>query len=667
MAKKANLGKLVLGIARQQSGAHGGPDRTVNIIEFIEGAPWGLRQQLFPVQRVIVKAHYGIPLDDNPYGLDLNRPVPKDHPAYADIADTSSSPDDPSYGHYKWRVTITNWRRQNQQVFSEAGYLRYLADEGRSNIREVVPGKQLRNMWLALGRRSGKSELVSMIKAYELYRLIMLGNPQKYYGLPPGEDIQFIVISVEEGTAQLIYSKMLGYVQGCAFFKPYLANYTGEYVSFQTPEDIKRFGSFADNKQAKSSVIVTFHSSRGRGLRGPGNLIVALDEIAHFIEEGQSSAKTVFDAVTPSTASFSRKDPLNKLRAVGDVEGRILAISSPLGESGFFFDRFQAVMRGGAAGANSLAIQAPSWEVNPTTPASYFEEKYATDPATFFTEYGAEFSNRARGWIEDHNDLLQCVNAYLRPADYGLPLGVYYAGVDLGLSLDGTSIAIGHLDGDGGIVVDVVDWILAGYGEYEGVNRIEFDEAADWILEYTRRFSIAEGMCDAYSGVIFEQALLKRGLKQFKRVNMTPVIKTQIWRNFKDYMVDKKLVLYDWPKPPDKPEGHCEYVAELLELQAEYKSKYMLDVFAPATPGKHDDMSDALSRMIWVASQVGNRSPAFARGAYGGSSQAAFVAPRPVRPAGQGPRMAGGIVPGAWRGMSQNFRGAGMRPSGRRR
>lgn len=666
MPKKADLGKLVLGIARQQTGAHGGPNRIVSIIEFIEQVPWGLRQQLFPVQRVILKAHYGIPLDDNPYGFDLSKPVPRDHPAYADVADTSTSPDDPSYGLYKWRVTITDWHRQNPQVFSEAGYLRYLAEDGRSSIREVVPGKQLRNLWLALGRRSGKSEMVSMVKAYELYRLIMLGNPQKYYGLPPGEDIQFIVVSVEEGTAQLIYSKMLGYVQGCAFFKPYLANYTGEFVSFQTPEDIKRFGSFADNKQAKASIIVTFHSSRGRGLRGPGNLIVACDEIAHFIEEGQSSAKTVFDAVTPSTASFSPKDPQNKQRAVGEVEGRVLCISSPLGESGFFFTRFQAVMRGGAAGADSLAIQAPSWEVNPTIPASYFEGKYATDPATFFTEYGAEFSNRARGWIEDHRDLISCVDEHHRPVGHGLPMGVYYAGIDVGLSVDGTAIAIGHLNQAGHIVLDVLDWIIAGRGEYKDVPRLEFDEVADWILGYARKFAIADGMCDQWAGVIFEQALVKRGLNQIKRVVMTPGLKTQIWRNFKDWMVDGRLLLYDWPKPHDQPEGHCEYIAELLDLQAEHKSKYMLDVFAPATEGKHDDMSDALSRMIWVASQAGSRSPAFARGSYGPSSQATLMASRPLRSPMMGPRMAGGIVPGMTRRGGSGAGGFGMRPMSRR-
>lgn len=645
MAKKADLGKLVMGIGNRQVSAPADANRIVNIIEFVEEVPWGIRQRLFPVQRVVLKAHYGIPLDDNPWGVDLNRPVPLDHPAYHEIANTSLNPSDPLYGFYKWRVPITNWRRQNAQVFSEAGYLRYLHDEGRCNIREVEPGRQLRNLWLALGRRSGKSEMVALVKTYEIYRLIRIGNPQAYYGLPAGENIQFIVVSVEETTAELIYKKMLGYIQGCTFFQPYLARNTTEVVTFQTPEDVKRFGSYADDEKAKASIEVTFHSSRGRGLRGPGNLIVALDEIAHFVEEGASSAKTVYDAITPSTATFSQKDPLNKERAIGDVEGRVLAISSPLGQSGFFYEQYQLAMRGGAAGSNDLAIQAPSWEVNPTVPASFYEEKYAKDPATFFTEYGAEFSNRTRGWIEVREDLLACVVNEMRPMQRGMPMGIYYCGVDVGLSPDGTAIAIGHLDPDRNIVVDVVDGIIAGQGNYAQQLRLDFDEAADWIFGYSQRFSIAEGICDQWSGAIFEQAMLKRGLNQIKRVNMTPVIKSQIWRNFKDWMIDGRLVLYDWPKPTDRPEGHCEYIEELLDLQVEYKSKYLIDVFAPKTPGKHDDMSDALARMVWVATQAGGKNPAFATGVRPGQGAATLMGPRRARPAGRSPLMPGGIAP----------------------
>ena len=38
-------------------------EKDADIIEFVE-ASWGLKMTLFPVQRVILKAHYGLELDD---------------------------------------------------------------------------------------------------------------------------------------------------------------------------------------------------------------------------------------------------------------------------------------------------------------------------------------------------------------------------------------------------------------------------------------------------------------------------------------------------------------------------------------------------------------------------------------------------------------------------
>ena len=37
--------------------------KDANIIEFVESS-WGLKMKLFPIQRIILKIHYGLELDD---------------------------------------------------------------------------------------------------------------------------------------------------------------------------------------------------------------------------------------------------------------------------------------------------------------------------------------------------------------------------------------------------------------------------------------------------------------------------------------------------------------------------------------------------------------------------------------------------------------------------
>ena len=123
-------------------------------------------------------------------------------------------------------------------------------------------------------------------------------------------------------------------------------------------------------------------------------------------------------------------------------------------------------MRGGQAADNILSVQAPTWEVNPTVPAQEFEKHYLKNPAVFFTEYGGEFTDRTRGWIEKEEDLLACVDPSLSAKRSAPARKPHFVGIDLALVGDGSAIAIGHIEEDGSIVLDLVDMIKAGEGIY---------------------------------------------------------------------------------------------------------------------------------------------------------------------------------------------------------
>lgn len=566
-----DLQQIAISAGRNQAAS--GNTTPADIITFIE-SQWGLNIKLFPVQRVILKAHYGIALDDDP-------------------TDTSRL------------IKISDWRRQHWRTLTEAEYLRYLNDEKRCNIREVIPGKQRRELILSIGRRSGKTFICACIAAYEIYRLLLKGCPQEYYGLPKTNNIGIISVATDKEQAGLLYTEASGHFSNCPFFKPHTANNTQTYARFQTPHDIQKYGRYMDDPTAKASIKMSFKSCVSKGVRGSGNLVVILDELAHFNDSGESDAKKIYSAAKPSLAAFSPKDPKDSRIPIGDVEGRMISISSPLGRQGHFYNLFQVAMKGGGAASNMLAIQAPTWEVNPTIEATFLESEYALDPVVFFTEYGAQFLDATTGWIEKHEDLYACIDPTARPKNKGLGKMPHFMGVDIALVGDYCAVAIGHIEAGGRIVLDLMERIRAGEGAHKDKERLDFDEVADWVTAYTKRFYIAKGIFDQWAGLPFEQALNKRGLQQFEKRQFTKPLKSEVFHNFKNMMYDQRLVLYDWPRQ-DGDEGtttHCDYIQELTSLQATYQSDYITVVSAPNVRDAHDDYSDALVRMVWMASQ----------------------------------------------------------------
>lgn len=390
----------------------------------------------------------------------------------------------------------------------------------------------------------------------------------------------------------------------CGFYKPYTANNTMSYAKFQSPEDIKRFGRYVDDPSAKATIKVSFKSCVAKGLRGAGNIVVILDELAHFNDVGQSDALKIYRAVKPSLAAFSPKDPQDPRKPVGPVEGRILSISSPLGRQGFFYRKFRQGFSGGLESQNMLCIQAPTWEVNPTVEATFLAEEYATDPDSFFTEFGADFSDRTRGWLQPE-DLLACVQPNLRPSVKAPVRAPHFLGLDISSGLvegDYCAAAIGHITPAEQIELDIIERIRAGEGDYKGYERLTFEQIAKWLYGLSRRFYLESGLFDQWAGQPFEAELHKVGLVQVKSEFFTKQLTSQVFQNFKTLMFEKKLILFDWPRG-EGPNDHSEHIEELLELQQEVHSKYLVTVAAPKAPGKYDDYSDALVRMVWEATK----------------------------------------------------------------
>ncbi len=563
--------------------------RVYDVLSFIE-APWGLNMHLFPAQRFIVKLYYNLPLDNTRRDIVI---------------------------HDMFKTRLIG-------KFTEVEYLKYLYNEGRCNLSEQ--DHMRRQLVLSIGRRAGKTTLSAIFASYEMYRLLSLGNPQAYYGLPAGNRIQIIAVATAKDQAGILFNDVTSHVAKCDYFKPYIVNNTQSVVRFRTPYDIQKYGPtvrHADGGQfqsfnGKASLQLTFKAAVSTGLRGAGNIVIILDEMAHFQDQGKSSAKDIYDSITPSASSFSPKDPKNPSEPIGPVESRIICISSPLNKAGKFYELYNFAMSRGEGSEDIIAIQAPTWEINPTVEPNFLRNKYFEDPRVFVTEFGAQFSDRVRGWVEREQDLIACIDTDRRPKNFGPPRYPHQLGLDVGLVGDGTTVAITHIEEDR-IVLDYheawyagVDWResnphldspIMDYAKLLSTeSRLDFERIADWIHALSKRFYITNGLFDSWNGIPLEQLFIKRGMNQFKSEFFTRELRSRMFQAVKLLIFDKKVVLYDWPPPVEgsSAKKRSPLIEEILALQAEQISHNQILVKAPEIAGAHDDMSDALVRAVWL-------------------------------------------------------------------
>jgi len=515
--------------------------------------------------------------------------------------------------------------------FNEVEYMHYLYNEGRIN---KLIDKPFSKVLMCLGRRSGKTTVTACIIGYEAYRLLNKFCPQEYYGIMPEDEITFTCVATNRETASILFSKVAGHLERSEFFRKFRTKPTSQRMSLFTQRDLDRYG-----KRGRPSIAIRVAACNAKGLRGQGNMIAALDEMAFFFmdettgqkkvgKEGDHDDRAVYKAVTPSVAKF-------KTPGTNAPEGKIICISSPGPKSGMFYEEYE---RGFDEGPEDLlVIQAPTWEIDPNLSSAFLRQEYRRNPLTYKSEYGAQFSDRLFGWIEDPQIVRQCVVPGLKYKQSSMLRVPHFLGIDVGMKKDGTALAVCHwtketVDGApvDRIEVDAVDVRYLKYEDpaqtleesYEPIldaaespeARIKlpfFDlqEIADWIEEFMKRFMIVKGLADQYMGYPLLPLLIKKGIKQVELRSFNETLNSYVYQNLLTLFVGGEIMLPEGD--PIEINGRLEkdsdLVREILTLQAETRSKYIVRVDHPDREGMHNDQSDALSRAALLAVEYRNK------------------------------------------------------------
>jgi hypothetical protein len=225
----------------------------------------------------------------------------------------------------------------------------------------------LRTLQLVMGRRSSKTFMVSIIAVYEAYKLLEMGNPQKYYKLPPNKPIAIINVAVSETQAyDPLFIEILSRVTNSQYFADKISpsSKKGELflLTDADKEEILRRKAEGIDIGLDGSVVLMSGHSNSRSIRGKAAIAILFDEFAHFLNSaGRQSGDEVYTALAPSTQQF------------GD-DGKLVLLSDPRDKSGIFWTLFtmsqdKKVKDDGTVvypNDNILSLQLPTWVMNPS-------------------------------------------------------------------------------------------------------------------------------------------------------------------------------------------------------------------------------------------------------------------------------------------------------------
>jgi len=285
--------------------------------------------------------------------------------------------------------------------------------------RETAPTEQASELWLLLGRRSGKSIIAALIA---LYFCCVRQYPNK----AAGEQLTVAVIAADRKQGRIIKGFLAGLAKSAPALAELVANETADSVTF------------------KSGVRVEIVTASHRVSRGYSYACVICDELAFWRSEDSADPdREILTAVRPSMAT---------------VDGSMLIVlSSVYSRRGETWRAFRDSF--GKPSDPCLVVKAPTQTFNPTISEEVIAQAYKADPVAAAAEFGAEF----RADLESFIDLETVDSATVSDRVELLPVeGVVYHGfLDAagGSGRDSMTLAVAHVNADGLAVLDLVhEW-----------------------------------------------------------------------------------------------------------------------------------------------------------------------------------------------------------------
>lgn len=393
-------------------------------------------------------------------------------------------------------------------------------------LRDFMSPRSLyRVLVLVCGMRSGKGVVGSVVAWYAAYQLLSLADPQRYYGLAPGQEIQIVTMATSQDQAKRnVFKHIVDRLEtGGAWFQALRAQ--AEVVSLEI--------------RLPKNILIRCGHSKASTQVGSTSFLVILDELARMKDtEGRDNADEVYDKMSATTATFPE-------------HGKVLVLTSPEWEgdkSMRLLEEATAVDQDGRQiNPDMMGLQLATWEANLNLSEDALAEAFHRDanPMAFWRDFGARPPLAAEGYYPDPSrwdrqadpDLRHPYDENEQLADWWLPCcdSRRYVHIDLGAKRDACGLSMAHAPVAGcpyyktimqdgqlvenprarAVVVDMIHQLVPGRRR-EMKGEVSFETVRQMIRDWQDRgFKIKGGLVsyDGWQSLDSRQLLKREGYK----------------------------------------------------------------------------------------------------------------------------------------------------------
>ena len=415
--------------------------------------------------------------------------------------------------------------------------------------RETAPSVPFTEAELIVGRRGGKSRVLSLVAVF----LAAFRDYTPF--LAPGEVATIGIIASDRKQARSIFRFTSGLLKAVGMLAPLIEDETGETITLT------------------NRVVIEIATASFRATRGYTYAAVLCDESAYWRSDETSANPDIeiFRALRPGMSS---------------IPGTILLnASSPYRRAGLLWTTYQKHY--GKDDARILVWKAPTLAMNPGVDPAIIAEAYEDDAESAASEYGAEFRTDIADFIS-RAIVESCVEPGCFERPYAGVAGRYSAFVDAagGSGQDSMTLAIAHATASDGPVLAALRERKPPFSPDDVVN-----EFADLM----RSYGIKSAESDRWGGDWVGEAFRKRG------ITVVPCAKpkSDLYREALPLLNARRCNLLDNPR----------LISQLCALERRTARGGRDSIDHP--PGAHDDVANAAVGALLMAGIVRNQGVRF--------------------------------------------------------